>query len=183
MMWSDTVAFESRFVFFCRISGVSLPPIAGVLLRQIHHQTVTPHFRHNWSRSNRKWFGIALNQGRGWGVQTARDHIAIDQNEFGWGFQTAKRSDHRNVRRAQDVMFVNFITFVVYFFFSKLCNYILFFGLFFYLVFYYFAMRDVDWEAFCCYVNKSKSNTVKKLSLMKKVLTFRTYNNQDQNWG
>ena len=49
MMWGHPKISERLFVLRRRVSGIALPAVAGVLLRQIHHECVARHLGDNRS--------------------------------------------------------------------------------------------------------------------------------------
>jgi hypothetical protein len=47
MVWGDTKISKGFFVTLRGVTLISFPPVAGILLRQIPHDRITPCFGHN----------------------------------------------------------------------------------------------------------------------------------------
>ena len=82
---------------FCRVTRVFLPAIAGVLLRQIHHDAVTCHFGHNGRGRHRQTARIPFDQRGRRATERFRDHVAVDQRVTRRCFQPSHGTLHRQM--------------------------------------------------------------------------------------
>ena len=94
---------------FCRVSGVLLPAIAGMLLRQIHHQPISCHFCNYRGGGNRQGSRVTLDDCGGASLQSDGYKIAVNQQMTGTHAQTGHRALHRQMRGAQNVQPVDLI--------------------------------------------------------------------------
>ena len=69
----------------CRVTGVALPTVAGVLLRQIHHDPVARHLGDDRGRRDGQAQRIALDDRLRGDGQATRNQIAVDQHMVGAG--------------------------------------------------------------------------------------------------
>ena len=103
MVWGYTKILQRQLMLFCRVSGVAVPAVAGMLLRQIHHQPIAPDFRDDRSGRDREAAGIALDDAAGPALQCGRNPVAIDQNVIGRAGKPRDGAFHRQHRGMQDV--------------------------------------------------------------------------------
>ena len=107
MVWGYAEIPKRPEMVFRRISGISLPAVAGVLLRQIHHQAITPDLRHNRGGSDRGTAGIAAHYGLGSDRKAARDAVSVDQEMVGRLSETGDGTAHGKMARLEDVQRVD----------------------------------------------------------------------------
>ncbi len=93
---------------FCRVSGVLLPAIAGVLLRQIHHDPVARDFGDDGCGSDGQANCVALDDCRRAALQPGGDQIAVDQHMRGRVWQPCHRAFYGQMAGAQDVQLIYF---------------------------------------------------------------------------
>ncbi len=90
-----------------RITGVAVPAITRMLLRQIHHEAIACHFCHNGGGGDGKATGIALDDAFGAALQGQGDFVAVDQVVMGQ--QGGGGALHGQKRGVQDVQLVNLL--------------------------------------------------------------------------
>ena len=69
-------------MLFCGVSGVDIPAIAGVLLRQIHHDAVTRHLGDDRGHGDAQRAGVALDHA-GVRIREMLQVQAIDEDARG----------------------------------------------------------------------------------------------------
>lgn len=95
-------------MLFCRVSGVDLPAIAGVLLRQIHHDAVTRHLGYDRGGGDGKGSGVTLHNRLGPASQPGGNQIAVDQHMGRRSRKPCNGALHRQLAGPQDVERVDF---------------------------------------------------------------------------
>ncbi len=108
MVWGHTEISECIEMFLRRVSGISVPAVTGVLLRQIHHQPVTPDLRHDRRGGDRGAARIALHDCLGADRETARNAVAVDQEMVGRLAEAGDGAAHGEVACLKDVEHVDF---------------------------------------------------------------------------
>ena len=108
MVWGHTEISQRNLMLLCRVSCVPLPAIAGVLLRQIHHQLIAPDLSDDRRRGNRQAQRVSANHGGRPSLQGRRNAVAVDQGMIAAIRQPFHRAFHRQHRGVQNVESVNF---------------------------------------------------------------------------
>ena len=107
MVWGHPKILKRQQMLFCRIAGVTLPAVARMLLRQIHHEAIAPHLGHYRSRRNRNAARIAPDNRAPCAGQAWRQPVAVNKRKIGPAGQTAHRALHRQQRSLKDIDCVN----------------------------------------------------------------------------